>query len=180
MVRQKLKMSLEITAINGCSADGASALNALKKILLCMGLALCFSLSALATDFVLQDMRGKTLHLVDYRGQWVLVNYWATWCPPCLHELPELSSLHNAHNGIAVIGIAMDYSSGKAVAEFGKAHGISYPLVLGDRKAVAQIGELDVLPTSYLYNPTGEQVGYQAGEVTRASIEGYIRQMQSH
>ena len=125
-------------------------------------------------------MQGKTHHLSDYRGKWVLVNYWATWCPPCLHELPELSSLHTAHNGIAVIGIAMDYSSGKEVAEFGKAHGINYPIVLGNRKVVAQIGELDVLPTSYLYNPAGEQVGYQAGEVTRDSIEHYIRQMQSH
>jgi len=173
-------MSPEKTAINNVSLEGASSLLALKKILLCFGLALGFSSHALASDFVLQDMQGKTHHLSDYRGKWVLVNYWATWCPPCLHELPELSSLHTAHNGIAVIGIAMDYSSGKEVAEFGKSHGISYPIVLGNRKVVAQIGELDVLPTSYLFNPAGEQVGYQAGEVTRASIEDYIRQMQSH
>jgi len=170
-------MRPEKTAINNLSAEGASYLLALKKILLCIVLALCLPLSVQASDFVLQDMQGKTHHLSDYHGKWVLVNYWATWCPPCLNELPELSSLHNAHNGIAVIGIAMDYSSGKEVAEFGKSHGISYPIVLGNRKVVAQIGELDVLPTSYLFNPAGEQVGYQTGEVTRAGIEAYIKTM---
>jgi hypothetical protein len=69
----------------------------------------------------------------------------------------------------------MDYSSGKVVADFVRKHGISYPVVLGNRKVIAQIGELDVLPTSYLYSPSGEQVSTQAGEVTRESVEHYIK-----
>jgi thiol-disulfide isomerase/thioredoxin len=130
-----------------------------------------------AADFSLEDMQGKIHRLADYRGKWVLVNFWATWCPPCLDEIPELISLHDAHHDkdLLVIGIAIDSGSRIKVADFAQAHGISYPVVMGDRKVTAQIGAVDVLPISYLYNPTGEQVSYQAGEVTRASIEAFIK-----
>ena len=130
-----------------------------------------------AADFVIRDIQGKTHRLADYRGKWVLVNFWATWCSPCLSEIPELISLHNAHKDkdLLVIGIAMESGSRKKVADFARKHGISYPVVLGDFKTAKQIGVVDVLPSSYLYNSRGEQVSYQAGEVTRASVETYIR-----
>ena len=129
-----------------------------------------------AADFSLKDLQGTTHRLTDYRGKWVLINFWATWCTPCLSEIPELTSLHDAHKDkdLWVIGIALDSGSSKKVADFAQAHGISYPVVMGDRKITAQIGEINVLPTSYLYNPKGELVSYQAGEVTRASVEKYI------
>jgi len=139
-------------------------------------LLLAASATAGAAGFTLQDMSGKTHRLADYRGKWVLVNFWATWCPPCLSEIPELIALHDAHKSrdLVVIGIALD-STRASVAEFAGKSGISYPLVLGDRKMSAQIGAVDVLPTSYLYAPNGELVSYQAGEVTRASVETYIK-----
>ena len=138
---------------------------------------LLFSVAGHAADFELEDMQGKTHRLKDYRGKWVLVNFWATWCPPCLSEIPELSGLHDAHKDkdLVVIGIVMDYRSSKAVADFAQSHGISYPVVLGNRRIAAQIGDMDVLPTSYLYSPAGEQVSYQAGGVTRAAVETYIK-----
>jgi len=142
--------------------------------------AACFmllSFSAASSDFTLEDVQGKTHRLADYRGKWVLVNYWATWCPPCLDEIPELVSLHNAHHDkdLLVIGIAIDSGSEKKVADFAKTHGIIYPIVMGDRKVTDQIGAVEVLPVSFLYNPKGERVSYQTGEVTRASIEAYIK-----
>jgi thiol-disulfide isomerase/thioredoxin len=139
----------------------------------------CLSISH-AADFVLEDIQGRIHRLEDNRGKWVLVNFWATWCSPCLTEIPELNSLHDAHKDkdLLVIGIAMQSESQSKVADFAKAHGISYPVVLGDFKISRQIGIVDVLPSSYLYNPMGEQVSYQAGVVTRAVIERYIKSNQ--
>jgi thiol-disulfide isomerase/thioredoxin len=143
-------------------------------------LLLTLAISSRAGDFTVQDLQGKTHSLAAYRGKWVLVNFWATWCPPCLSELPELSSLHTAHQDkdLVVIGIVMDSGSRKKVADFVQAHGISYPIAMGDSKTAAQIGEVDVLPTSYLYSPGGELVSYQAGAITRENVEAYIKSKQ--
>jgi peroxiredoxin len=154
------------------------AINQTKRFTgLLFALLLACSWADYAADFSLEDMQGKTHRLSDYRGKWVLVNFWATWCPPCLNEIPELVSLHNAHRDkdLVVIGIAMDSGDNEKVAYFAKAHGISYPVVMGNRKNIAQIGAVEVLPVSYLYNPKGEQVSYQAGEVTRATVEAFIK-----
>ena len=148
----------------------------LGRCMVFMLLLACLSVSH-AADFMLEDIQDRTHHLADYRGKWVLVNFWATWCSPCLSEIPELSSLHNAHKDkdLLVIWIAMQSGSRRIVDDFARAHGISYPVVLGDFKTARQIGAVDVLPSSYLYSPNGEQVSYQAGEVTRANVETYIK-----
>lgn len=154
--------------------------NRLKSGVWCSGLCL-LSLSCVlpshAADFTLVDMQGKTHRLADYRGKWVLVNFWATWCKPCLREIPELNSLHNAHKDkdLVVIGIATDSGEPEKIAEFANKHAIAYPVVMGNRKLNAQIGVIEALPSSYLYNPKGEQVSYQLGEVTRMSVEAFIR-----
>jgi peroxiredoxin len=145
--------------------------------MLFLAVLLLSGFDAVADEFTLEDIQGKTHRLADYRGKWVLVNFWATWCPPCLDEIPGLISLNKAHQDkdLQVIGIAMDSGSLSKVSEFVKAHEMNYPIVMGDRKVTAQIGEVAALPVSYLYNPKGKLVNYQAGEVTRASIENIIR-----
>ena len=151
-------------------------MNPVIRILLAVT-TLLLALGAEANEFTLEDIHGKTLRLTDYRGKWVLVNFWATWCPPCLDEIPELVSLYEAHKDgdLQVIGIAMDSGDRAKVARFSLAHGMIYPVVMGDSQSRLQIGPVDVLPASYLYNPKGELVNYQAGKVTRASVEALIR-----
>lgn len=146
------------------------------QMLACV-LVMCITSAAQAEGFALQDMQGKTHRLSDYRGKWVLVNFWATWCPPCLHELPELDALHKAHQNqdLVVIGIVTNYANRGVVEKFLKTQPLSYPVVLGDKESIASIGPLQVLPTSYLYAPNGKQVAVQTDEVTRASIESYIQ-----
>lgn len=139
----------------------------------------CLLLSAVnvaANEFVFRDMQGSVLRLSDYKGKWVLVNFWATWCPPCLEEIPDLVEMHNARKAsdFVVIGVAMS-SSRDSVNSFAQQMEISYPIVLGDDKIAAQIGRINALPTSYLYDPTGKLVSYQSGMVTRDAIEAYIR-----
>ncbi|MDD5389768.1 MAG: TlpA disulfide reductase family protein [Gallionellaceae bacterium] len=129
-----------------------------------------------AQAFNLTDSKGKTHTLEQYKGKWVLVNFWATWCPPCLAEIPDLVTLHeNKKNNLVVIGVAMDYRDPKEVLQFAEQMMISYPMVLGDYNLAKQVGGVNALPTTYLYNPQGKQVAYNVGAVTRDAIERYIR-----
>jgi thiol-disulfide isomerase/thioredoxin len=135
--------------------------------------------SAMAQSFEFTDLNGKLQRLSDYKGKWVLVNFWATWCPPCLEEIPDLVELHEAHKrkDLVVIGVALD-STEKSVREFVSRFAISYPVVVSDYDQAAQVGEVSVLPTSYLYDPKGELVSYQEGMLTRSSVESYIKSKQ--
>ena len=129
-----------------------------------------------AQAFTYTDSKGKTHTLEQYKGKWVLVNFWATWCPPCREEIPDLIALHeNRKNNLVVIGVAMDYRDPKEVLQFADQMMISYPLVLGNYKLADQVGNVPGLPTTYLYNPQGKQVAYNVGAVTREAIEHYIR-----
>ncbi|MBU1689408.1 MAG: TlpA family protein disulfide reductase [Gammaproteobacteria bacterium] len=144
----------------------------------CFGFILViFSSAVAAADFSFRDIVGKQHNLADYRGKWVLVNFWATWCPPCLKEIPDLIALHNEHKDkdLVVIGIATDYNSPKLVIDFAKEHRISYPVVLGNDAIVAQIGRLEGLPMTYMFNPQGKMVAYNVGALTQKAVEGYIR-----
>lgn len=143
-----------------------------------IALALLLTVSApgSAQSFDFQDLQGQPQRLADYRGKWVLVNFWATWCPPCLEEIPDLVDLHRVHGktDLVVVGVAIE-SSEKSVRQFVERLKVNYPVVLGDYELAQQVGEVTVLPTSYLYNPQGELVSYQQGMLTRETVEDYIR-----
>ena len=130
---------------------------------------------AQAADFKVTDTTGKTHSLSGYKGKWVLVNYWATWCPPCLEEIPDLIALHETKkNNLVVIGVAMDYKSAKQVTDFAEGLLVTYPIVLGTPKIVSQIGPMQGLPTTYLFNPEGKMVAHQVGALTREAVESFI------
>ncbi len=147
-----------------------------RRHLLLAALLLLAAGGAAAQGFVFKDMQGQAQRLSDYRGKWVLVNFWATWCPPCLEEVPDLVALHEAHKktDLVVIGVALD-STGESVVDFVAKKHVSYPVVVGDYELAEQVGEVNALPTSYLFDPTGKLVSYQEGMVTRESVESYIK-----
>ena len=134
------------------------------------------SATSMAEGFVLRDTSGKVQRLSDYKGKWVLVNYWATWCPPCLEEVPDLVNLHDQRHtrDLAVIGVAWEYKNPAEVAHFVDDMLMSYPIVLGDAGVAAQIGPNTVLPTTYFYNPQGQLVKVKRGLMTRAFIESVV------
>jgi thiol-disulfide isomerase/thioredoxin len=130
---------------------------------------------AQAADFRVTDTDGKTHTLSGYKGKWVLVNYWATWCPPCLEEIPDLIALHeNKKNNLVVIGVAMDYRNAKQVTDFAEGMMVNYPIVLGTPEVASQIGPVQGLPTTYLFDPNGKIVAQQVGLITREAVEGFI------
>ncbi|MEO8417366.1 MAG: TlpA disulfide reductase family protein [Methylophilaceae bacterium] len=126
--------------------------------------------------FSVMDMNGTQHHWADYKGKWVLVNYWATWCAPCLEEIPDLVALYDAHKDkdLMVIGVVLEYKSAKQVADFVDDMLMSYPIVLGDEKVMAQIGPGQILPTTYIFNPQGKLVKTKHGVITRQYIEKLI------
>jgi thiol-disulfide isomerase/thioredoxin len=139
-------------------------------------MSLAISTAAAEQGFVVKDLNGKQHHLSDYKGKWVLVNYWATWCPPCLEEIPDLVSLYDQRKNkdVMVIGVALQYKSVKSVTDYVDDMLMSYPIVLGDDKVTAQIGPAEVLPTTYIYNPQGQLVKTRRGLITRQYIEKLI------
>lgn len=129
-----------------------------------------------ADDFHLVDTTGKIHDLSAYKGQWVLVNFWATWCPPCLEEIPEFAALYSARKGLdlMVIGIAVDFDDKRQVFQFAEKQGMTYPLVLGDENSMARFGKINVLPTTFLFDPKGKKVLHRVGPLTRAELEKLI------
>lgn len=129
-------------------------------------------------DFSYPDLQGKTHHLSDYRGKWVLVNYWATWCPPCLEELPELEIFHNNYKDTlaVVLGVNMEGIKAERLSGFVEDQFISYPILIAGEDTSQLLGKVPGLPTSYLINPQGEIVARQVGPIDAASIEEFIHQ----
>jgi thiol-disulfide isomerase/thioredoxin len=137
---------------------------------------LAYAEPAVATNFMLKDMSGNKHQLSSYKGKWVLVNYWATWCPPCLEEVPDLVNLYDQRKqkDLMVIGVVFDYKDVKEVNEYVDDMLMSYPIVLGDDSVTAQIGSAEVMPTTFIYNPQGVLVKIKRGLITREYIERMI------
>lgn len=140
-------------------------------ILFCFAI-LIFSVQVQAFQF--QDATGKIHKLSDYKGQWVLVNFWATWCLPCLKEIPDLMALYENRKDVMVIGVAMDYSDPKVVMDFVQSMSITYPTVLGNRKIASQLDDISLLPSTYFFDPDGKPAARQLGIISRESIERFI------
>jgi thiol-disulfide isomerase/thioredoxin len=124
-----------------------------------------------ADAFEVTDTQGKRHELADYRGRWVVVNFWATWCVPCIQEIPEIAEFAREHPKVAVLGIAMDAENPGKVKQFAQRVGHAYPLVLANAKVEKQLGSPKALPWTQVYDPAGRRVYDRAGRVTKKSLE---------
>lgn len=142
--------------------------------LLCTGLAVGQPLS----DFTLLDVNGKKHNLSDYRGKWVIVNYWATWCPPCLEEIPELVDFHEKHKNVdaVVLGINHEEVDGKFLRTFVDEYLISYPVLRGDVDGPMPFGPIQGLPTTVVVSPDGKVASIKVGGVTMKKLEDLLDQ----
>jgi len=131
-----------------------------------------------APAFKLKTVDGKILQLSDLKGQFVVLNFWATWCVPCIKEMPEFQKAHlSLNHKVKIIGINLAESKEKVDA-YVKAHDLGFPIVLDDFGNVSQEYEVLHLPVTYFITPDGiirEKVF--GGGVTQEMIEAKINQL---
>ena len=110
------------------------------------------SLTKVAPDFALTNLSGQTVRLSDFKGKIVLLDFWATWCPPCRMEIPDFIQLQKqyAGKGFTVLGIALDDEGAAVVKPFAQKLGVNYPLVIGNTRVAARYGGIQALPTAFL------------------------------
>jgi thiol-disulfide isomerase/thioredoxin len=136
----------------------------------CSALLSLAAFGAQGADFALTDTGGVRHSLAAHQGKWVLVNIWATWCSPCVAEMPELDSLARARPDLVVIGVAADGADARRVQAFATRLKVSYPIVLGAQPDLAQF-RARAFPTTILYGPDGAQRMFKEGRITRAHVE---------
>ncbi len=146
----------------------------LKYLLVSLFLAAA-GVQAGSDDYVFQDLEGNSVRLSDYHGKWVVVNYWATWCPPCLEEIPELVLFHDTHKNkdAVVIGINMEEKDNQSLSEFVDDFMVTYPIVqMSDDMPL--LGNIPGLPTTYLLDPSGKTAAVQVGQITQEMLEDFM------
>ena len=110
-----------------------------------------------APQFKLRDLNGRTVRLSDYKGKVVLINFWATWCPPCRAEMPDLVQLQREHakRGLQIIGITYPPERRDRVRRFARRLKVNYPIILGTREFKARFSSEETLPLTVVINRDG-------------------------
>jgi thiol-disulfide isomerase/thioredoxin len=130
-------------------------------------------------DFSLEQLGGGEVRLSDYLGEWVVVNYWATWCAPCRKEIPDLSKLHDQRADVTVLGLAFEDLEDSDYYAFLEDFDVTYPILkVNVYDPPEPFGAPMALPTTIILDPQGRAVKAFIGPVTREAIEKFIDQGQ--
>ena len=131
-----------------------------------------------APDFTLTDLKGNPVKLSDLRGKAVVLNFWATWCPPCKEEIPWFVQMQKQYGpqGLQVVGVSMDDDGDQqAVAKFASENGVNYPVLIG-KEAVARLyGGIEYLPTTFYIDRNGVVRERVFGQPERQEIEKNVK-----
>ena len=157
----------------------------MKRLAALVTVGVCFFLLALAPQpvmdkapaFVLKNLDGKEVASSEYAGKVVLLNFWATWCPPCQAEIPALNSLHNDYKskGVEVVGISVDEDGPEAVKAFAVQRGIDYPILMSSDAVIEAYGGIRGIPTTFLISRDGKIVKKFYGEQTKSKLEEAVK-----
>ncbi len=140
------------------------------------------ALSGGAPDFLLPAVDGSMVRLSDHSGKVIIVDFWATWCPPCLEMIPVLSRLHQEYSdkGLVVLGISMDRDGLGALGTFVHEKMIPYKILLGNDKVTRSFGGISTIPTLFIVDREGRLVrklmGYYSFRQLKDQISKYLEQ----
>jgi cytochrome c biogenesis protein CcmG/thiol:disulfide interchange protein DsbE len=134
-------------------------------------------LSGAAPAFTLVDVNGKSVSLADFKGKVVILDFWATWCPPCKREIPDFIKLQSEYGskGVQIVGIALD-QPGKVEA-FVKDNGMNYPVLMGTNEVAASYGGVEAIPTTFIIDKSGKIVTKYEGFRPKETFESQIKKL---
>ena len=130
-----------------------------------------------APDFALTDIDGKEISLANLKGKVIFLNFWATWCGPCRHEIPDFIKFYNEYKdkGMEIIGISVDRSA-KKVKDFMGKHKINYPVAMATNEIMGDYKPGRYIPTTIIINTKGHIVEKKVGVMDKATLEGYFQE----
>jgi thiol-disulfide isomerase/thioredoxin len=138
--------------------------------------ALVPSGAPLVPDFTVLDFDGRTLRSVDFRGKVTILNFWATWCPPCRIEIPEFVALQKKYpDRLQIVGLSMDDTAAGGVKRFVDARKINYRVAMATPEIAARFGGVPALPTSFLIDAAGRVVARHIGLYDAGAWDREIR-----
>ena len=122
---------------------------------------------------------GENVKLSDYRGKVVVLNFWATWCPPCRHEIPDFIAAQKRYHdrGVEFLGIALDDEGSEVVAPFVKSHGINYPVLLDNGEVFKLYVESDAIPSTFFIDRQGKIRQHYEHMIDKRVIENALDKM---
>ncbi len=141
-------------------------------------LALAHPVRAQGVNFTLPDLDNRPVQLADFRGRWIIVNFWASWCTPCLLEMPELQAFHQVHYARAVvIGVNLEDIAASEIRSLVDRLGITFPIVLSGSQPVPGF-EVKGLPITFFVSPTGQLVDTHLGTVNTAMLTQRLTELE--
>ena len=132
---------------------------------------------AIAPEFALKDLNGSTVRLRAYRGKVVLINFWATWCPPCRAEMPDLVRLQREHgrDGLQIIGITYPPETKTEVRRFARSLKVNYPIILGTHQIKDRFSSEEILPLTVVIDRDGKVSDIISGILLRQEFDEKIK-----
>ena len=132
-----------------------------------------------APPFSLRTLDGRSIRLQDFRGKVVVLDFWATWCKPCVASMPHLSQMQQryAGRGLVVVGVSMDDLGPSDVRRFADDLGVKFRLAMADDRVLDAYGPIRALPTTYFIDRRGAVARRVVGYIDLETMESYIREL---